>query len=179
MGRTDGTRSTETGKLRQQVALLVPGYAGYAAASGRRDNDGRMRVELCERIDRANTRLEDFLLDISEDGWTAGVEGIDRTIRRLEDLRDIVTRSAENYRGIMSLGDLEEERTRPLLEVDLGLLVELDALGEFVSDLGTPHFTTGLRKGTLAEMDRRLDEIEGALKRRSELAREIGNDGDA
>jgi hypothetical protein len=179
MGRTDGTRSAEIVKLREQVALLVPGYAGYAGAADRRDNDGRIRVELCERIDRANARLEDFLLEISEDGWTAGVEGIDRTIRRLEELRDEVTRAADNYAGIMMLGDLDEETTHPLLEVDLALLVELDALSEYVDDLGAPHFTTGLRKRTLAEIDARLAGVEAALTRRSELAGEIGNDGHA
>lgn len=178
MGRTDVTRVDVT-KLRSQVALLVEGYDGYATSDGRRDNDGRVRVELCERIDRACARLEDFLFEISEDGWTAGVEGIDRTIRRLEELREGVTRCAENYGELLSTGDLEEACVRPLMESDLALLVELDALGEYVQDLGVPHFTTGLRKGTLAELGRRLDEIGACLERRSTLARNIGDVGDA
>lgn len=178
MGRTDVTR-IDAARLRSQVALLVEGYDGYAASVSRRDNDGRVRVELCERIDRASTRLEDFLFEISEDGWTAGVEGIDRTIRRLEELREGVARSAENYVGLLSMQDLKEEHVRPLMESDLALLVELDGLGEYVQDLGVPHFTTGLRKGTLAELDRRLDEIGRCLERRSALARNIGDVGDA
>lgn len=165
MNRTSVTHG-DAATLNERVACLVPGFAGYDDSGGRADADGRVRVEMCERIDGLTARLEDFLLDMSEYGWHPGMQGVDRTIRRLDDLRDELAGGVGVIARSGSTRKLEPARCEPVLKADLALLYDLESFGEYLEDIGRPQFKAGHLRKTLASLDDRMRAIEDSSQRR-------------
>ena len=66
-----------------------------------------------------------------------------------------------------------------LLEADLALLVELDMLGEYLDELGPPHFADGHLKDTLDTLDNRIEAVSVSYRRRHEHARGLGDESNA
>jgi hypothetical protein len=162
-------RSNGHARLARHVAHLVPGFAAYEDASTTWNDDTRLRVEICERLDRAVARLEDQLLDASEPRWSAAVEAIDRAIRRVERIRDSVScMTAE--RGVKTPPDgSRADSVASLLETDLGVLSELEALEQFLDPLPASSFQNDRLRTTVDTLDGRFHAIEGLLARRASL----------
>ena len=168
------TRST-LAQLQERVACMVPGFTGYQDPGTRRDDDGRLRVEVCERLDSALAHMEDFLLESSEDGWSPAVGGLDEAIRALEAVRSDIT-MGNGLGSFFELNQVPEPTLTELMESDLALLVELDELGEQLEGLGPPHFRDGVLEDTLAAIDKRIVAVDQSYSRRNELARSMGGD---
>jgi len=172
MSRTNAARS-QSNSLGQRVQSLVPGFEGYASPTERRDDDGRLRVEVCERIDRVAARLEDFLLDLAEEGWSPGLQGLDDFIRDLEDLRERVTQAPDEYGVFLDDRELGPDRVNHVLECDLALLVELDAADEDIHDLDLPSFGPGHLRDTMAGIEAHVRAVDAAFERRHGLIKEL------
>jgi hypothetical protein len=174
-GRMSG-RATSTEQLVERVESLVSGFRGYAESRTRRDDDGRVRIEICERIDRSSAFIEDFLLELSEEGWNPAVQQLDGLVRRLEVLRSNATSSADAYAAFFSRGALSPTALVSLLENDLSLLVDLDALAELLDGLGAPHFAPGNVRETMTTITAHVEAVERSFERRQGAARELAGD---
>jgi hypothetical protein len=172
MSRTNAARS-QFNSLGQRVETLVPGFEGYVSPTERRNDDGRLRVEVCERIDRVAARLEDFLLDLAEEGWSPGLRGLDGFVRSLEELRERVTQAPDEYGRFLDHGDLGSDQLNHVLECDLALLVELDAADEDIHDLELPSFSPGHLRDTMAGIEAHVRAVDAAFERRHRLIKEF------
>jgi hypothetical protein len=178
MSRSNAAHNGVT-QLSQRVAVLVPDYSGYQETAARRDDDGRLRLEVCERLDLAANRLEDFLLELSEEGWNPGVEALDRLIRELEALRNQMTSPGAEESAFLRTDRLAAAPLKSLIEADLGLMVELDTLIEHLEELGLPDFRTGALRATLRTVTTHIDAVVLAQDRRRDMARSLGDGSDA
>jgi len=170
-GRTSGHPATE--QLIERVESLVSGFRGYGEPRTRRDDDGRVRIEICERIDRSSAFIEDYLLELSEEGWNPAVQALDELVRRLEALRSQATSASDIYGAFFSRGALSPAVLTNLLENDLSLLVDLDALAELLDGLGAPHFAPGNVRETMTAITTHVDAVERSFERRQGAAREL------
>ncbi len=165
MGSTSAVRSGSA-QLLERLETIVSGFNGYREIDDRRDDDARVRLEVCERLDRVQALLEDYLLDLSEDGWNPAVAGLDGFVRRLEDARDHVTGAADQYEEFFGRAPSDEKECAAVMDCDLSLLVELDTLSEHVEGLGGASFTPGYLRETLGGIDERVSAVELAVDAR-------------
>ena len=158
-----------TRELIERMSQLVPEFGSYQSTDSRRDDDGRFRVELCERLDIATVQLEDILLEMSEEGWVPGMESIDQVIRDLDSMRERVT-SGHDQPPEVSLamdGDVTVQR---LLERDLALLVEMDSLQEHLTEVSKIPVSGRRLQQMLGELTTAVFGIEEAILARESLA---------
>jgi hypothetical protein len=162
-------RSNGHAQLARRMAHLVPGFAAYEDASTTWNDDTRLRVEICERLDRAVARLEDQLLDASEPQWSAAVEAIDQAIRHVELIRESVSRMTTERGPKTPPHGRRADSVASLLETDLGVLSELDALERYLDPLPASSFQNNRLRTTLDALEGRFLAIEVLLERRADL----------
>lgn len=159
-------------QLRTRMARLVPDFGGYQHPGSRRDDDGRFRVELCERLDVSTVRLEDILLEISEEGWVPGMESIDQVIRDLDAIRERVT-AGHDTSPDMPIDGADDEAVQRLLEKDWAILVELDSFQEHLAEVGNLPLSGRQLQEVLGELSTAVMAIEEAVSAREPFVHRV------
>ena len=158
------THAGSVGEALSNLATYIPGFAGYKAVEDRRIADKQLRAIIGERLSRVKGRLDDLVGSLSRSGNLDGLALIDQSGRRLEKLVDRMRFADYGYAAVfdrVQMGDAELAR---IYQYDTGLMAELGAFDDAVTDVeqgstDATHLKTALAKldALTTEFDRRFE----------------------
>ncbi len=124
--RPTGTRFLEN------LAYLVPGYRGYKDKERRREEDSRLRSLLLGRLSEIRGILVDILAGAAEDPDSVETEPLDDRVESIGFLSDTIRYAPYGFSGFFDAGEVAENSLDRILEVDLLLFEDLDAIEQIV-----------------------------------------------
>jgi hypothetical protein len=158
------THAGSVGEALSNLATYIPGFAGYKAVEDRRIADKQLRAVIGERLSRVKGRLDDLVGSLSRGGNLDGLALIDQSGRRLEKLIDRMRFADYGYAAVFDRVQMGEPELMRIYQYDAGLMAELGAFDDAVSEVeqGSPdpaHLKTALAKldALTTEFDRRFE----------------------
>jgi hypothetical protein len=158
------THAGSVGEALSNLATYIPGFAGYKAVEDRRIADKQLRAIIGERLSRVKGRLDDLVGSLSRGGNLDGLALIDQSGRRLEKLIDRMRFADYGYAAVFDRVQMGEPELMRIYQYDAGLMAELGAFDDAVSEVeqGSPdpaHLKTALAKldALTTEFDRRFE----------------------
>lgn len=155
-----GSLRSSGARFLENLAYLVPSREGYRDPARRRDEDARLRSRLIDGLEATRCGLVDFL-EAHAASWTPSwVEGIERRIQRIEKLAWAIRYAPYGFSGFFDATDVREETIERVLEADLLLLEELDALDTWIRSSIPASFRIRDYQTFLDSFDQRLSSLE-------------------
>lgn len=142
------------------LAYLVPGYHAYRDPAARREEDSRLRVILLRRLGDIRGRLNEILDDLPPEA-AAIAALLDERIVRLDGIADAIRYAPYGFSGFFDADAIAEDALERILEADLLLFEDLDAIEAAIDAAPAPP-RAGAR---LREFYERLDDGTERLER--------------
>jgi hypothetical protein len=128
----------------ENLAYLVPGYRGYKERGRRRDEDSRFRALLLHRLGEIRSTVVDLVIRLADGPHDAGVQEVEGRGRRLDSLADAIRYAPYGFSGFFDAPEIGEDTLDRILEIDLLLFEDLDAVEQIL--LGSIPVPTGRGK---------------------------------
>ena len=163
--RNHGPPSTIKGKI-LNLAEKIPGLSGYLREEDVRDKDKALRDALSGEIEKAIQRIVRVQEGIAEAGRLQEIGVLEKTVKRLERLRDSMRHASYGYKG--GLGDTSGRRRGPddLYTFDLSIVEAVHELTELVSGPLALSRQGTLSKVFLEELNRTVERLERCWEER-------------
>jgi hypothetical protein len=126
----DNARSGAPRGMLQEIALQIPGYAGYLRKEARRDADRVARAHLAATIKRAKDAVEAHKRDRSKAGDLGALVALETLTDRLARLVSKVQNADSGYTGFFDKVQVDEAMLERVTELDHALLTEATAVEE-------------------------------------------------
>jgi hypothetical protein len=167
MSRTSGSRFLEN------LAHLVPGYAGYRVREQRREEDSRFRARILDRLGSIRGILTGANDNFSADPASGCGEMVDRRALRLEGISDAIRYAPYGFSGFFDAPTIREDSLDRILEADLLLFEDLDLIERGCDALSISHRMSARFRERICEIDQRIDQFERHLVMRDKLLGDI------
>jgi hypothetical protein len=157
------------GEWLANLASFVPGFAGYKAVEDRRLADKQLRAVIGERLSKDKARLDNLTDSLSRGGSLEGLALIDQTGRKLNRLIDRMRFADYGYAAVfdrVQLGDAEVTR---LYEYDAGIMSQLGAFDDAVSEIEQAATDPDRLRAALAKLDALTMEFDRRFEARKHL----------
>ena len=154
--KNDGSQSTIQDKIRA-LAEKIPGLSGYLDEEGVRDKDKALRDVLSAEIERVIRRIAHLQGKIVEKGGLQEIGLMERSVQRLERLRDAIRHASYGFKG----------STDALYTFDLSIVEAVHELTDLVSGPLTLSRDGALSKVFLEELSRTVERLEVRWEERS------------
>lgn len=142
------------------LAYIVPGYHAYRDPAARRDEDSQLRLILLRRLGEIRGRLNEILGELPVEA-AAIAAPLDDRIVRLDGVADAIRYAPYGFSGFFDADAIAEDALERILEADLILFEDLDAIEGAIDGAPAPP-RAGAR---LREFYQRLDEGTERLER--------------
>lgn len=116
----------------EQLAMKIPGFAGYKARETRREADKLLRVTIAQRVMEQVQRLSDVQRALLRQGGLRWLDDVEAAVVRLQTLADQIRTASYGYAGVFDAVKIQEEQLARLYAYDQKLLAAVDALAEAV-----------------------------------------------
>jgi hypothetical protein len=169
--RTMQAESRPTGsRFLENLAYIVPGYQGYKDPANRREEDSRLRARILQRLASIQTGLTSMIAAASAlDAAPNLTEGFDERAQRIGGIADAVRYAPYGFSGFFDALDVREDSLERILEADLLLFRDLEAL-EAVLDRPSLPFRAGPRRAAfLSQIDEAMNSLECHLILRDKI----------
>jgi hypothetical protein len=153
----------------ENLAYLVPGYRGYKEKELRREEDARLRGRVLAKLKTVAALIEDRLGRLTEQSLDSGAEALDRRLRRVEGIADVVRYAPYGFSGFFDAPQVREETLEKILETDLLLFQDLDETVERLRGAPFPPRTKSAFAAFLSALDADVDRIEMRLVARDKI----------
>jgi len=128
--RVQGSRN----KL-EELAIRVPGYAGYRAREERRAADKLLRLYVARQYEEQMGRLQEIQGALVAAGKLDAIFGLERAVMRLQLLIDRIKTASYGYAGLFDPIKVDEAALDRLYDFDQRMLDGVDALASRIDDL--------------------------------------------
>lgn len=157
----------------ENLAHLVPGVQGYRARDRRRDEDSRLRAQVLQRLSVIRGSLTEMVTVSGTEPIGISADLLDRRAVRLDGIADAIRYAPYGFSGFFDATAVREEAIDRILEADLLLFDDLDAI-ERATDRITIHARSASQlRATIAELDRRIEDLERHLITRDKLLGDV------
>jgi len=116
----------------EQLAMKIPGFAGYKERETRREADKLLRVTIAQRIMEQVQRLSDVQRELLRRGGLHWLDDVEAAVRRLQTLADLIRTASYGYAGVFDAVKIEEPQLARLYAYDQKLLAAVDDLATAV-----------------------------------------------
>ena len=151
------------------LAHLVPGYHGYRERERRRDEDSRLRARVLERLSIIRRTLAGLLEGLAEAGRHSWLDSLDGRAQRLDNVADAIRYAPYGFSGFFDVAFIREDSLERILEADLMLFEDLDALEQILEPDGIPSGTGAPRREFLDRLDGIIELFERHLIMRDKI----------
>jgi hypothetical protein len=152
---------------------MVPGYRGYRDRELRRDEDSRLRAHLLQRLSSIRESLSDLITAAGAELSDGCGEILDRKAARLDGVADAIRYAPYGFSGFFDAIEIREDALDRILEADLLLFDDLDAIERAVDRIPIrPRATSRFRVAVL-EIDERIENLERHLITRDKLLGDV------
>lgn len=149
----------------EEIALQIPGYAGYLRREARRDADRTARAHLAATLKTARDHVSRAKTARAQAGDLAALAPLETATDRLARLISKVQNADTGYAGFFDSGRIDETLLEQLYQLDLALLAEARAVDEAAAGLGSGEEAA---RGSLA-LTERIDRFEREFDRRRSI----------
>lgn len=149
-----------------EIALQIPGYAGYLRKEARRDADRVARAHLAATIKRAKEQVESHKRDRSKAGDLGALVALENMTDRLSRLVSKVQNADSGYTGFFDKVQVDEAMLEKVTELDHALITEATAVEEAAKVLAQPDPANASAHEALSG---RLDHFEKEFDRRRSI----------
>ena len=151
-----------------KLAVLVPGYAGYAERERRRETDQALRLSVAARLGAVREELEGRVVDALRSSDLERVEPLDALARRVATLADSVRHAPAGYAGLFDASSVSAAELDGLHGIDLAVREACEQLATVVGSLPAPADAAALKRAEAA-----LRDAEEAFRRRAAALHEV------
>jgi hypothetical protein len=155
------------------LAYLVPGYTGYRDRDRRREEDSRLRSLVLGRLAEIRGVLSEILTTLSDPRPTAWGDHLEQRARKLDGIADAVRYAPYGFSGFFDAGEIREDTLERVLEADLLLFDDLDALEVLLGGTLPPHAGGSALQGFLQRLDDAIDRLERHLIQRDKVLGDV------
>lgn len=114
------------------LAYLVPGYTGYRERDQRREEDSHLRSLVLGRLVEIRGGVTEILNAVSDRKSAPWSELLEERARKLDVIADAVRYAPYGFSGFFDASEIREDTLERILEADLLLFDDLDALQALV-----------------------------------------------
>jgi hypothetical protein len=154
----------------EEIALQIPGYAGYMQKEARRDADRAARTHLAATIKKAREAVEAVKKQAAAGGDLSSLAALESSTNGLARLISKVQNADSGYSGFFDAGQIDESVLDRVTELDHSLISEagaVEAAALAVSGSSdVPAALSGVTEAVgrfEAAFDRRRSMLKGAL----------------
>jgi hypothetical protein len=151
------------------LAYLVPGYSGYRERDRRREEDSRLRSLVLGRLVEIRGGLTEILSALPDAKPTSWSDRLEERARKLDVIADAVRYAPYGFSGFFDATEIREDTLERILEADLLLFDDLDAI-EALLGAAPPHHAGGAAlQSFLTALDEAIDRLERHLIQRDKV----------
>lgn len=121
----------------ENLAYLVPGYQGYKGKERRREEDSRLRRLLLRRLTAIRAGMIDLMAKLAEAAHKAKTDEVEARVRTLDSLSGAIRYAPYGFSGFFDATEICERTLDRILEIDLLLFEDLDAIEQILSEAGS------------------------------------------
>jgi hypothetical protein len=165
---TDPSKHADDRGWIEKIMLMVPGFSGYLKKEYRRESDHLVRTAMALRLEKGKADLDAYLRKVVDaggiDALAAGERvrgGCDRLINRFKG-------AVRGYSGFFDYVAVRENTLDEVYQHDLGVLNAVDALAQYLAQLGTsgdPSQASKLLEDCLTQ----INDVETRFSKRHEM----------
>jgi len=156
-------------RLENFARKYVPLLRTYLQREETRDLDKVIREELVKKMQGLIDQLNGAKQKLVDNKVLTGLDLLDRSVHKLEKIRDSIRFAARGYSGVFDLEVMADDQLNRLLEFDQMLFDKVAILGNALNEaLGKP----GELKSALSAFDQQIKEFETTLDNRDSYGRE-------
>ncbi len=153
----------------ENLAHLVPGYAGYREKDHRRDEDARLRSRLLQRLLEIRGCLSNLVSGSGLESSAGCSEHLESRAARLDGIADAIRYAPYGFSGFFDAATIREDALDRILEADLLLFYDLDAIERACERIAAHPRPNGRFREAIEEADRAIEGLERHLIVRDKL----------
>lgn len=156
----------------ENLAHIVPGYQGYRERDKRRDEDSRLRGRLLQHLAAIRGSLADLITAVGAEA-DGCADVLDRRAVRLDGIADAIRYAPYGFSGFFDATVIREEALDHILEADLLLFDDLDAIERATDRIAIHPRPASRFRVAIEEMDQRIEDLERHLITRDKLLGDV------
>lgn len=152
------------GEALNNLAMHIPGFAGYKAAEDRRIADKQLRAVIGEHLSKVNDRLDRVVDSLSRSGNLDSLAIIDQSGRKMERLIDRMQFADYGFSAVFDRVQLGDPQLLQLYQYDAAIMADIPRFDDAATGLevcGADAAKIGAALATLdalvAEFDKRFE----------------------
>lgn len=122
----------------ERLGDRIPGFRGFQNRELRRDVDKLLREHLATLVGRHKARLREIAADYADAGEIEELDRFDRVDRRLDGLAQSLRFADYGASGLFDPVKIDEAALTRVYDFDLGLLDDVEALGDLLAAIPQP-----------------------------------------
>ena len=119
----------------ETILRYIPGFRGYLEKEYRRESDELQREWLADRLQRSKRAIDELTRPLADAGQIDALPQVDRMRGRLDKLIARIRGAMQGYSGFFDLVRVREDLLDRVYEHDVGLMEQVDALGQAIEQL--------------------------------------------
>jgi hypothetical protein len=157
------------GEALNNLAMHIPGFAGYKATEDRRIADKQLRAVIGERLSKVKDRLDRVIDSLSRSGKIDTVAVIDQSGRKLERLIDRMRFADYGFAAVFDRVQIGDAQLLHLYQYDATIMSNVPQFDNAAGTIESAGTDSDKMRAALAAFDALIDEFEERFEGRQHL----------
>ncbi|HHX63853.1 MAG TPA: hypothetical protein GX702_03070 [Chloroflexi bacterium] len=153
----------------EEMALKVPGYAGYKQKEQRREADRLLRHYVARRYEEQLGRIQTVQHGMSSQGRLTTLLALDRAVVKLQLLIDRIKTASYGYSGLFDALKVDEDTLDALYDFDRMMLSGVDEISAILDRLEDAARSGADLEQETTELVTRADGLNNTFSRRQDV----------
>ncbi|HEY7980450.1 MAG TPA: hypothetical protein VID19_03115 [Candidatus Eremiobacteraceae bacterium] len=157
------------GEALNNLAMHIPGFAGYKSSEDRRIADKQLRAVIGERLSKVKDRLDRVVDALSRSGNLDSLAIIDQSGRKLERLIDRMRFADYGYTAVFDRVQLGDAQLLQIYQFDATIMGELPQFDGAVATIESAGADGEKVRGGIVSFDALVDDFDKRFEGRQHL----------
>jgi hypothetical protein len=157
------------GEALNNLAMHIPGFAGYKSSEDRRIADKQLRAVIGEQLSRVKDQLDRVVESLSRLGNLDSLAIIDQSGRKLEGLIDRMRFADYGYTAVFDRVQLGDAQLLQIYQFDATILSELPQFGTAEAAIESAGADGDKMRAAISSFDALIDDFDKRFEGRKHL----------
>jgi hypothetical protein len=157
------------GEALNNLAMHIPGFAGYKSSEDRRIADKQLRAVIGEQLSRVKDQLDRVVDALSRSGNLDSLAIIDQSGRKLERLIDRMRFADYGYTAVFDRVQLGDAQLLQIYQFDATILNEMPQFGAAATAIESAGADGDKMRSAIAAFDALVDDFDKRFEGRKHL----------
>ena len=157
------------GEALNNLAMHIPGFAGYKSSEDRRIADKQLRAVIGEQLSRVKDQLDRVVDSLSRSGNLDSLAVIDQSGRKLERLIDRMRFADYGYTAVFDRVQLGDAQLLQIYQFDATILSELPQFSTAAAAIESAGVDDDKMRAAIASFDALIDDFDKRFEGRKHL----------